>query len=189
MENVIIGLVGYPASGKDTVAHYLESQHEFKHVSTGDMVRKAVAERNLGEATREVLHEVSNELRHIHGAGYFAREAINNNSEEKKLIVSGMRTVGEAQEIKNHGGIIVAIDVSQKVRFERARARGSARDHGSFEAFKTIEDEEAQNTDPSAQNALAVINMAEYKILNEGSVEELHGQVNEIINKISPRAV
>ena len=86
-------------------------------------------------------------------------------------------------------GTIIAMDVSQRIRFERAQARGSARDNRDFEAFKAIENQESRNTDPNAQNVLAVINMANYKIVNEGTIEELYGQIDVIVNKISPRAL
>ena len=177
MSLTVIGLVGYPASGKDTAALYFSQEHKFIHVSTGDMIREYIKENNLGEATRELLQKVGNELRSQYGSGFLAQEAIQKNSEKEKIIVSGVRTVGEASEIKKLGGIIIAIDVSQKVRFERAQARGSARDNRDFEAFKAVEDREAQNTDPNVQNVSAVINMADHKILNEGTVEELYRQI------------
>lgn len=189
MSVTAVGLVGYPASGKDTAALYFSQQHNFIHVSTGDMIREYIKENNLGKATRELLQKVGNELRLKNGAGFFACEAIQKNSEKEKIIVSGIRTVGEALEIKKLGGIIIAVDVSQKVRFERAQARGSARDNRDFEAFKAVEDLEAQHTDPNVQNVLAVINMADYKIVNEGTVEELYGHIDQILNQISPRAL
>lgn len=188
-DKIIIGLVGYPASGKDTAALWLSEQHNFKHVSTGDMIREFVRENDLGEPTRELLQKTANELRSIHGAGFFAGEAIRKNKNQGKLIVSGIRTIGEVNEIKNLDGIIIAVDVPQRVRFERAQSRASARDNRDFEAFKAIEDREAQNTDPNAQNVQAVINIADYKILNEGTVEELYEQLNDVLNKISPRAL
>ena len=177
MSVVVVGIVGYPASGKDTAALYLSQKHNFVNMSTGDMIREHVKENNLGEPTRELLQKVGNELRLQYGSGFLARKAIEKNSEKENLVISGVRTVGEASEIKRLGGIIIAIDVSQKIRFERARARGSARDNRDFEAFKVVEAQEAKHTDPNVQNVLAVINMADYKIMNEDTVEELCRQI------------
>ncbi|MEI6479897.1 MAG: AAA family ATPase [bacterium] len=189
MNKIILGIVGYAASGKDMAALHLWQEHGFINVSTGNMVRKYVAENNLGEPTRELLQKVANELREKNGAGYFAAKAIQENENFEKLIVSGIRTVGEAMEIKKFQGIIIAVDASQEIRFERAQGRGSARDNKDFESFKAIEALEAQNEDPNAQNIKAVIDMSDYKILNEGTVEDLNEQMDELINEILQRGL
>ena len=69
----------------------------------------------------------------------------------------------------------------QKLRFERATARKSASDFVSFEKFKEQEKLENENSDPSKQNILACINMADFIVNNDWNIEELHKQLDEII--------
>lgn len=132
----LIGLAGTFASGKDTLASRLVLDHDYVHVSTGDMVRK-VACQERGSIERPVLHEVADAHRKADGAGYFAQQAL---QEPRPLVVSGLRTMGEVKVIKNAGGVIVFIDAPVEVRYERAmNRRRDGEDKLSLDEFKASE--------------------------------------------------
>lgn len=130
----LIGIAGSFASGKDTVAHALEADYGFTHVSTGDMVRVA-AKRERGSIERPVLFEVANEHRHRDGAGVFVLHALKN---PRPLVVTGIRSVGEAKALKAAGGTLLFIDAPAAVRYERMKAR-----HRDAETELTLEQFEA----------------------------------------------
>lgn len=130
----LIGIAGSFASGKDTVAHALESDYGFTHVSTSDMVR-AAAQRERGSIERPVLFEVANEHRHRDGAGVFVMHAL---EEPRPLVVTGIRSLGEAKALKAAGGMLLFIDAPAEVRYERMKAR-----HRDAETELTIEQFEA----------------------------------------------
>ncbi len=130
----LIGIAGSFASGKDTVAHALEADYGFTHVSTGDMVREA-ALRERGSIERPVLFDVADEHRHRDGAGVFVTHAL---QKPLPLVITGIRSLGEAKALKQAGGILLFIDAPAKVRYERMQAR-----HRDAEIELTLEQFEA----------------------------------------------
>ena len=64
--NVIFGLAGTFASGKDSLARHLEEKFNIKHISTGDIVR-IYAQEKYGSIERPVLYKMANELRETKG--------------------------------------------------------------------------------------------------------------------------
>lgn len=130
----LIGIAGSFASGKDTVAHALEADYGFTHVSTGDMVR-AAAQRERGSIERPVLFEVANEHRHRDGAGVFVLHAL---EKPRPLVITGIRSLGEAKALKAAGGTLLFIDAPAEVRYERMKAR-----HRDAETELTLEEFEA----------------------------------------------
>jgi len=87
----LIGLVGHPSSGKDTVAAHLVEKYDFVHLSSGDMIRAYIQEHELGETDREKMKQVSTMLREQHGSDYIVRMALKNPA--PRLIVSGLRAI------------------------------------------------------------------------------------------------
>lgn len=116
----LIGLAGTFASGKDTLAKYLVEDFAYEHASTSDMVRKIAAQR-YGSVERPVLLRTAEEERRRRGAGAFVQEALAHH--QRPLIVSGLRSLGEAKEIRQAGGILFFIDADLAVRYERMCAR------------------------------------------------------------------
>lgn len=130
----LIGIAGSFASGKDTIAHALEADYGFTHVSTGDMVR-AAAQRERGSVERPVLFEVANEHRHRDGAGIFVMHAL---EMPRPLVITGIRSLGEAKALKAAGGKLLFIDAPAELRYERMQAR-----HRDAETELTLEEFEA----------------------------------------------
>lgn len=131
----LIGIAGSFASGKDTIAHALEADYGFTHVSTGDMVRE-VAMRERGSIERPILREVADEHRHRDGAGVFIEHALSD--KPRPLVITGIRSLGEAKALKAAGGTLLFIDAPAEVRYERMQAR-----HRDQETELTLEQFEA----------------------------------------------
>lgn len=130
----LVGIAGSFASGKDTVAHALEADYGFTHVSTGDMVRE-VARRERGSIERPVLFAVADEHRHRDGAGVFVVHAL---EKPRPLVITGIRSLGEAKAIKAAGGLLLFIDAPPTIRYQRMKAR-----HRDTETELTLEQFEA----------------------------------------------
>lgn len=135
----LIGIAGSFASGKDTIAHALEADYGFTHVSTGDMVRE-VAQRERGSIERPVLREVADQHRHRDGAGVFIEHALSD--KPRPLVITGIRSLGEAKALKAAGGLLLFIDAPADVRYERMQARH--RDLETELTLKQFEDNEAK---------------------------------------------
>lgn len=53
---MVIVLLGAPGSGKGTLSNFLVKQHNFKHISTGDLFRKNIAENTpLGIKIKQIV--------------------------------------------------------------------------------------------------------------------------------------
>jgi dephospho-CoA kinase len=183
---LILGIAGHPSSGKDTVSEYLVRRYGFRHVSLGDIVRFYVAEHNLGEPTRSLLHDVSNRLRGEQGADYLACLALQ--TAEPRLAISGLRTIAESTRIQNACGAILGITATLEHRYCRALERGRIGEDISLERFSELEASETANPDPAAQNVAAVLAAADFHLTNDGSREDLYAQIDAVLAALSPKS-
>jgi dephospho-CoA kinase len=166
----LIGVAGSFASGKDTVAHHLEKDFNFTHVSTGDIVRE-VAMRERGSIERPVLHEVASAHRKRDGAGAFVDEAL---KKPRPLVITGIRALGEAKALKAAGGVLVFIDAPVQLRYERVKSRQrDAEVELTLDQFKANEEKEWYSGDDDADFNLRDIKaMSDIVIDNVMSLDE-----------------
>ncbi len=140
----IIGLAGTFSSGKDTLAKILTSKFNFVHLSTSDIVRE-ISLAEYGSTDRPYLQKISNLYREKFGSDYFVAEAYKRylalEAQEKGsgLIISGMRSLGEAKKIKDLGGLLVFVDAPIETRYQRAKQRARDSEVASFEEFRASE--------------------------------------------------
>lgn len=135
----LIGISGTFASGKDTVAEFLVKDFGFTHVSTGDMVRK-IAQEKYRSIERPILAKTATELRYENGAGALVTEAL---KEQRPLVITGIRSLGEAKALRAAGGILLFVDAPLEVRYERVIFR--SRDNETkltLEEFRANEEKE-----------------------------------------------
>lgn len=171
----IIGVSGTFASGKDTVAAFLEQDFGYTHVSTGDIVRRVAMEK-YGSLERPVLLRTADELRRSEGAGALALEAL---KASRPLVITGVRSLGEAKTIQQAGGVIVFVDAPAEVRYERMRAR--ARDNETvltLEQFRANEEKEMYSGSTDADfNIRGIGELADVIVTNDGSLEDYKNTV------------
>lgn len=166
----LIGIAGSFASGKDTIAHVLEADYGFTHVSTSDMVR-AAARRERESIERPVLFEVANQHRHRDGAGVFVLHALEN---PRPLVITGIRSLGEAKALKAAGGILLFIDAPAEIRYARMRSRRrDTETELSLEQFEANEQKEWHAGETDADFNLRDIKaMADHVLHNVLPIEE-----------------
>lgn len=177
---MIIGVVGTFAAGKDTVARYLE-ELGFNHISSGDVVRQYILDNDLGGLERDNLRIVANRVRAERGSEFFVREALK--SSERPLAISGLRTSGEIEAVKDQGGIIIAVDAPINRRYEWAKARGRVDDSITPEKFKELEMAEESDKTTDCQIS-TVMSMRDFDVANDGSLAELHSQIDEVLKRM-----
>jgi dephospho-CoA kinase len=185
---MLIGLSGTFASGKDTLAHYLTDHYSFTHMSTGDMVREVAMEK-YGSIERPVLAKTANELRAEQGGGALVLEAM---KKPRPLIISGIRSLGEAKELIKAGGILVFVDADANIRYDRMTAR--RRDDETTLSFKEFlaneakEMKDADNTDETTQNIAGVGKLAQLNLTNDGTAAEFYAKALKALTEITPDA-
>lgn len=178
---MIIGVCGNFASGKDAVANYLES-HGFTHISTGDLVREYVTANNLGGLDRDNLLKVANQIRSQKGSGYLVCEALKRG--HRNLVISGVRSTGEAQAVHDAKGVIVGVDAPIQIRYDRLKARGRIDDAVSIEDFARQEAAE-QSHKQSESNITAVLAMTDFQIANDSTEVDLHRRIDDILKQLT----
>lgn len=181
-KKLLIGITGMSGSGKGTVVDILK-QKGFLHFSASDFIAEEVVRRGVS-VDRATLIAVGNDLRQKFGAGYIADELLKKaSSVESSVIIESIRTLGEIDRLKENGGILLAVDADQKLRFERMKKRGGVKDGVSWEEFVEQERGESESTDPNKQNLSACRDRADFVVNNDGTITDLEVQVNVFLKK------
>lgn len=179
---MVIGIAGTIGAGKGEVVSFLKEQNGFSHISARHMWAQELEARGI-PVNRDTMTVLANELRAEHGADYFVKRALKEAGIQEDVVIESVRTVAEMELLKQHGGVLLAVDAKREERFRRISGRGSALDDVTFEDFVRQEDTEMANEDPNKQNIAKVIAAADYTICNEGTLEELHAQIDFFLAK------
>lgn len=161
-------------------------QKGFTHYSVRAEITKEIEKRGL-PISRETMNRVANDLRKTHGPDYFDKVIFAKIERERvtDAVVESIRVLAGAENFKKHGGILFAVDADRKLRYERAVLRNSATDHVSFEEFCAQEDQEMNQTEPWDMNVFGVMKISDYVFQNNGTLEELHAQIDAALAKIT----
>lgn len=182
---MIIGITGTDGAGKGTVVDYLIQKKGFVHCSARALWIDEIQKRGL-TVDRANMRIVANSLRAAHGNDYLVVEYMRRAKESgwKDIAIDSIRAMAEANTLKKNGGILVAVDADQKLRYERIQGRASESDRVTFEEFISHEALEMNDPDPNGMQKAAVIAAADYTIQNNTSLEELHRQIDAVLAKI-----
>jgi dephospho-CoA kinase len=174
---MIIGITGTNGAGKGTVVEYLKTKG-FRHFSARSFFVEEIHKRGL-PVNRDTMTQVANDLRAKFGPGYFTQKALKRAREEGgDVVIESVRSIGEAEYLKNNGALLWAVDADIHKRYERITRRASETDKVSFEKFVEDEKREMENEDPAKQNIAAVMKMADATLANDGTEAELAAQVD-----------
>ena len=180
---MIIGITGTKASGKGMVTEILREKG-FVYCSTSDEVRKEAKKRGLTEYKTSDLQDIGNEIREKFGSGELTKRCLNENSNVEKLVIDGIRNPGEIEEIKKKGGIIISVDAPEEMRFKRLIERKRESDPKTIEEFKKMEARDRGNEgSKTGQQVDKCIELSDYKIINDSTLESLKTRVEYILIK------
>lgn len=179
---IIIGITGTIGAGKGVVADYLSSKKGFVHYSVRTMLIEEAKKRGL-EPNRDTFMFISNDLRRTYGNQIIAQKMyVMAEAGGKNSIIESIRSPGEVAFLRTQKNfILMSIDSDIEIRYERITKRGSHTDDVSFERFKSDEAREMESDDPSSPNLRKCIDLADIKIYNNGSQEDLCAEVERHI--------
>ncbi|MEM0007653.1 MAG: AAA family ATPase [Candidatus Bathyarchaeia archaeon] len=182
-EKLVVGLAGMPGAGKSVVVNVARASG-YAVVVMGDEVREEARRRGL-ELTPENLGRIMLELRHLEGEAVIARRCTSKilKKTESKVIVDGIRSLAEVEEFKHHFPkfTLVAVHSSPETRFKRLFHRQRSDDPKNWEIFR---ERDMRELSVGLGNAIA---MAEYLIVNEGSLEEAKKQAAKVLKRIEEK--
>lgn len=172
---MIIGIAGTLGAGKGTVVEYLKEKG-FGHYSTSGMF-KAILESQNQTANREAYTWLGDAFRTLGPAGPIQIQYEIAKHDQSDVIIESIHDVPEAEFLKRQGAVLLGVDISLETRYQRISQRGSEKDDVTFEEFKAIALHEEEGG--GKHNIRSVIGMADHVIMNDGSIEELHGRVED----------
>jgi dephospho-CoA kinase len=175
---MLIGITGTNGAGKGAVVEYLVSQKGFSRYSARSVIMDGIHARHLLKSDKDTMREVANELRKEHGAAYVIEQLYDMAKEDSNAVLESVRTIGEAEFLKKNGAHILAVDADKKIRYERVSDRGTDDDQLTFEEFSAKEDREMASSDSWDMNVFGVMQLADAHVTNDGTLEELHAQVD-----------
>jgi dephospho-CoA kinase len=178
----LIGVAGTAGSGKDTVAGLVCQMFTMQNLSSGDFLRVITRyvyrEPYDFNPARDQLYQVANYLRtEIHPATLVKLCILQAEAQELPgAVISGLRSMGEAEAVREAGGIIVGVDADPHIRYERMTAR--RRDaEASWTLEEFLKQDELENKGVShvgpGRGIGDIINSADVIIANDGTLEDL----------------
>ncbi len=183
---MIIGLTSFLSAGKGSVCEFLKIKG-YQVYSCSDIIREECNNRGI-ELTRKNLQDVGNELRTKFGPNILAirlSEKINKDI-TKNYVVDSIRTPAEIEELRKLPNFaLVFLDADPKIRYERAKIRLREKENvNSFDEFMLSEKRELESKDPNSQQLLKCKELSEYTLSNNGTIDELQVQVDELLVKL-----
>lgn len=177
---MIIGLVGEKLAGKDTVANFLSEKYGAAHFRFTHILDAVLEELNLPiSRANEITLGLA--LRKIFGEHVLvnALEQRVRKSLEAMRVVNGIR-MDEMDVVKSWEAKIIYITAPVELRFERYKHRTEKTDDASL----NFEDFKQQETGPTEARIPELGKLADFRIDNVGSVEELYSKVDNIIKEL-----
>jgi dephospho-CoA kinase len=175
--NKIVALVGMCGSGKSVVNDYFVKKDYFS-VYFGGITMEELEKRGLpvGPESEKTIRE---ELRETHGMAAYAilsLPKIEGALKQSNVIVDGLYSWSEYKILKEKFGenlIVIAVYSPPKMRYERLASR----------KVRPISNEDARKRDYAEIENIekaGPIAMADFTLVNTGSMEELIDQLNNI---------
>ena len=180
---VLVGLTGRNASGKTTIVQWFAGRG-VRTVSCSDSIRAWLAEQGI-EESREALIEGGRELRRRGGSGILAEmllEALGGGD----AVIDSIRTPGEVEALRARDDfILIEVTAGADSRWARARGRARPGDPADRATFVAQEESEEVASDEAGQALVATAEMADLILINEGTVDGLHEDLENLLDRLS----
>jgi len=169
-----------PGAGKGVFRRAVQKL-DYPFVVMGDEVREEVKRRNL-KPTPENMGKTMLSLRETEGPATIAKRCIPKieSQNHKIALIDGIRSLVEVQEFKKHfpDFMLVVIHASPKTRYKRLFRRRRSDDPTDWETFMERDLRELEIGMGS------VIAVADYMIVNEGSIMQLKQKTLRFLNRM-----
>jgi len=176
-QKMVIGVAGMPGAGKAEIAR-VAKEKGYAIVVMGDEIREETKRRGL-EPTPENVGKMMLKIREEEGPTVVARKCIPKiaNASTDIVLVDGIRSLHEVDEFKKSFPqfALVAVHSSPETRFARLFRRRRSDDPSGWKVFLKRDSRELTVGQGN------VIAMADYMIVNEGTLEEFKAKIRKVL--------
>lgn len=178
----IIGITGSFGSGKSTAASFFQKKG-YKVALLSAPLEKEALKRKL-PITREILQDIGNEWREKFGSGVLVGKALKDLGGVKRIVIDGIRNIGEIDEIRKHkNNLIIAIVADRKIRLGRLK-KLKRREKLSKELFDRLDSRDLgigeKNTGLQVAFCIAI---ADIFVDSNETIKEFKNKLKKIIDK------
>ncbi|HNV96814.1 MAG TPA: AAA family ATPase [bacterium] len=181
MDNkLILGFVGEIASGKGTAVDYICKKYNINSYRFSTILRD-VLDRLSIEQSRSNLQDLSTTLRNTFGQDLLAKVIVKDVLKDKNqiVIVDGIRRMDDIKYLKKLSGFcVINVYTDSEIRYKRLilRSENSDDKNKTYEQFLEDAKQEAES------QIREVAENADFTIDNNTTQENLHKQVDEVID-------
>lgn len=179
-KQIIIGLIGEPSSGKDTVAKYLEKKYGAKQVRFSDPLSDALLN-FVDSISREDYTWLSHAVRERFGQDVFAHALRKRMQNSEIIVLNGVRFWENFDFVRSfEKNVVIYVTADAKLRWKRATERmEKSDDNNSFEKFQELEKMlETEVLIPQ------IGEKADFTIRNEADLEHLLAETDKVMAEI-----
>lgn len=179
---MIIGITGTIGGGKGTAAKYFEAKG-FRHLSVSEFLAAELSRRGKA-ASRVARRELGNEYRKEGGSALVEAVLAEANPFKENIVIESLHTEAEVKYVQGLNGKVISIDAPLEKRFERIQGRSGEKDAVSHEEFVAEQDRQMASDNPNENNLRAAMEVADYRLENAGSEEELFEKLDAILAEL-----
>lgn len=176
---IVLGIAGEIASGKGTIAKYLVVEKGANSHQFSTMLRD-VLDRLYLEQSRDNMQRLSTMLRQTYGEDVMAKVMAEDARKDEGdiIVIDGVRRLDDIKYLKKLPEFkLVYVEASIEKRYERIVQRGENSDDTTktFEEFKKDHERETELQIKDLKNFANIV------VDNNGNLDELHKQLNNIV--------
>ena len=179
-------------SGKSEVAEYMKQKREYGFLRFGQITLDKIKEMGV-DPTEALEKKIREGFRADHGMAAFAILNLPKFDELLKVsdtIGDGLYSWEEYLVLKEKYGdnfSVIAVYAPPKIRYERLSGRSAKHGEDKDLRFRSFTKEEAASRDKSEienSHKGGPIAMADFTVMNTGTIEDIHDQVDKIMEEI-----
>ncbi len=182
MPKIIIGVAGEVASGKDTVGKYIAEKYQALALRFSQVLRDILDRMNL-EQSQENMGRLSMHLRKAFGEDILSKGLIVEAAKSDKdiVVVDGVRRLPDIMQMQaSEGFYFIYVEASPEKRYERL----TQRHQNSDDSGKTLVQFEKDALLEAESQIRDLKEHADFVVNNDGTLEELQKQIDDIVTKI-----
>ncbi len=181
---MITGLTGPIASGKSVLAGMLVDGG-FIRLTLSEEVREEARRRGL-PIERKTLQNLGNEMRAKYGNGYWAKRLLAKTQKGKNYVIEGIRNPGEVEELRKlRNFVLIGVDAPIENRLRWILARDKDSDPKTLAGIEAMDARDrGVGEDTSGQQSQACYEMADRRILNNTTLEDLREKAEQLVDEL-----